>query len=1109
MIEPTYLRYVYDKLNQKSLSSDNASNLPYGFIEIYEKSFQSNISIHNRHKIISKLTIWALLFEPMSVESVSKLYGCSVDEMKIIIEKFSTWFNVLENGYYEIYHQRLKLFILQKVSQNELIALLNKILICLHTNLNSEPKSQIVFYAYKYIHDYFKLCSTYTKKNHRVYKTISSRNFWDYQIKIIGDFQPTLSCLRFLVKDSIQKENIEKTITCLLNFSKYSYDSKNKENNISDSFINSDYTTILDEIKTFDNETKLKIYFLIIDHIVLKKEKEHFEFIIKITDEIINNPELIEINWLKFQSQKILYSHYKNLVEEGIDISILWKNCRLEIIEEFEIEFLEKLINHELNTYDHFRVKLRILELKFLKDDSFNLRDNIMFLLSNIETVESIKNNKHLFNEFELDLTSEKDRYNITICNRLNYLCEFLLKIKAYDFFEDIFIKSKKIIDLKYNNQNRQYRDHGLSQNKIYLDFLIQTSNPQFFIEKYNQDKFSLFKKNKRIIAPLEKYIKFYIDSNNEEYFEAAFSYYKTISKPLSDFSELIRLYVSIIEYYSIKKKLTSIEKYFIEFEKLIIEVDDDPNLTFYIPQLIKILYKLNFKDRIELLEKEYFKRIKIKSNPNYDHVSVLISNFELYKSYLNVGEIKKAEELLNNGFKSENYRFKGHLAKIENDYLNNRNIEDILNDILKLKNIFEERMFSSVEDYNLILNSIKENLLLKENLKDYLYLSSEKFKKAKQKPIRYRGVNLHPFFYSYVESVLNDLKKTDLNSIAHKKSLIKSKYLTLKIKIKEIEYLINNSIEFKEEVEYFYKSLEDLNYDFHKVDLKILLLEVFIDTNQNNLFIKHFNHFLIYIKSQEKNFELIYDIENQILSKLHYFVFKLLKNDFQNEKELFIKSFNSLKPDLIDYEVLDNLNKIEAVFNEIIETNEFKLIPHFYDLLFSPKSKFTSLFSVNNPYLFYYTRLFKTDNKDVIERLDCFDESAKKLFIQKLKNESDIKKTLKILYFISEKNLKFIIGEIDNGNNDYAKLKDYRSEIINTFLKKNYCYLESIGFDEKVFLQILKLNYLKVNSEFKVSSLETDLMAFFTALDPFQLTTGDQNIDFFKSIYNFKGMLK
>lgn len=1092
MIEPTYLRYVYDKLNQKSLSSDNASNLPYGFIEIYEKSFQSNISINHRDKLFSKLTIWALLFEPMSVESVSKLYGCSVYEMKTIIEKFSTWFNVLENGNYEIYHQRLKLFILQKVSQNELIALLNKILICLHTNLNSEPKSQIVFYAYKYIHDYFKLCSTYTKKNHRVYKTISSRNFWDYQIKIIGDFQPTLSCLRFLVKESIQKENTEKTITYLLNYTKYSHDSTNKENNISYSFLNSDYSTILDEIKTFDSETKLKIYFLIIDHIVLKKQKEHFEFIIKITDEIINNSELTEINWLKFQSQKILYSHYKKLLKEGIDISILWKNCQLEIIEEFEIKFLEKLINYELNTYDHFRVKLRILELKFSNDESFNLRDNIMHLLSNIETVKIIRNNKYLFDdENDFEITPEIDRKKITIFKCLLKLSELLLKLKYYNFLEEVL-----------------HKHHGLSGSKIYLDYLIRTTNLKIFLEKYSQDKFSLFENNKRVIVPLKRYILFYIDSKNEDYFEKAFNYLKTISKPQNDFEVLIRLYVRIIEHFSIEKNLKSIKKYFIEFEKLILEVND-PILTFYIPQLIKIFHNSDFKDEIKHLEKEYFKRIKIKSYPNYDHVNVLQSNFELYKSYLSIGEINKAEELLKNGIKSNQHRFKGHVIKIQNDYLNNKNIEDILNDILKLKNIFEERMFNRLEDYNLILNSIKENLLLKENLKDYLYLSSEKFKKAKQKPITYRGVNLDPFFYSYVESVLNDLNKTDLNSVVNKKTLIKSKYLLLKLQIKEIEYLINNSIEFKEELENFYKSLEDLNYDFQKVDLKIMLLEVFIDTDHKNLFVKYFNQFINYIGYQEKNFELVFDIESHIHPKLYYFVFKLLKNDFQNEKELFIKSFNSLKPDLIDSQVLDNLYEIEAVFNEIIQTNEFNLIPQFYGLLLSSESKLKSLFYADNLYLFYYTRLFKTDNQDVIERLDYFDENAKKLFIQQLKNESDLKKILKILNFISEKNLKSIIGEIDNGNNDFAKLKDYRTKIIDIFSNKNYNYLESIGFDEKVYLQILKLNYLKVDSEFKSLSVEKDLMAYFIALDPFQLTREDQNIDFFKSIYNFKGMLK
>ena len=1104
MIEPTYLRYVYDKLNQKSLSSDNASNLPYGFIEIYEKSFQSNISINYRYKIISKLTIWALMFEPMSIESVSKLYGCNVVEMKIIIDKFSTWFNVLENGNYEIYHQRLKLFILQKVSQKELIALANKILTCLHTNLNTKQNNQIVNYAYKYIHVYFEIYSTYIKKDNEVYKTISSKIFWDKQIKITGNTKPTLNCLSFLVKESIQKENIEKTITYLLNYSSYSIVSKNKENIISYSFTNSDYKIILDEIKTFDNETKLKIYFSIIDHIVLKKQKDYFELIVKIIDEIINNPELNEINWLKFQSQKILYSHFKYLAKEGFDISILWKNCQIEIIEEFEIEFLEKLIDLELNTYDYYRVRLRILELKSLIDNNFINKNSITLLVNYLEHVEYV-NNKYLFNEFEIELTSEKERYNIIKCKCLIELCGFLLKIKSYNFLEDVLSNLIKIPIPSISSST------SLNVSNIYLNFLIQTSNPQNFLEKYNQDKFSLFDNNKRIIAPLEKYIHFYIDSKNEEYFVEAFNYLKTISIPQNDFGVLIRLYVRIIEYFSIEKKLNSIKKYFIEFDKLIKEVDY-PKLTYYIPKLIEIFYNSDFKNEIKNLEKEYFKRIKIKSYPNYDYVNVLQSNFELYKSYLNIGDIKKANFLIDNYLYNISDRFKASLIRLEYDYNEHKKINSFLNDIIKLKNIYEDKLFDKSENYNLILNGIKENLLKKNKIKDYFYLCGVIYTRPKQKPIRFRGsfFGRHLFSNTYIESALNDLKKKNLNLIEHKKSLIKSKYLTLKIKVKEIEYLINNSFEFNEVVEHFYKSLEGLNFDFQKVELNIKFLEVLISSNQFNLFTKYFDEFVIYINGQKKNFELISDL-SEIHFELYFFALMLFKHNCLNEKELIIKSLNSLKTDIIDSKILNDLTEVDFLFNKIVLKKQYKFLAQFYNLLI-PLYR-----SCNHDIIYYFKYILDQEyDKEDSRLLNYFDKSAKKLIIQKLRNESKEEAPWILLYFISEKSLRSIIGEIKESNlstnwifSSSNKSIDFKAKIIEEFLNINYQYLQRISYDKKVFLQILKLNYLNVHSELSTYLIEKDLMAYFTCIDPFQLNIDNKNFELFKSIYNFRGHLK
>ena len=44
-LEPTYLRYVYDGLSKGSISSNNPTSLPIGFIGLFEDEFPSSMPL--------------------------------------------------------------------------------------------------------------------------------------------------------------------------------------------------------------------------------------------------------------------------------------------------------------------------------------------------------------------------------------------------------------------------------------------------------------------------------------------------------------------------------------------------------------------------------------------------------------------------------------------------------------------------------------------------------------------------------------------------------------------------------------------------------------------------------------------------------------------------------------------------------------------------------------------------------------------------------------------------------------------------------------------------------------------------------------------------------
>lgn len=127
-IDPTYLRYIYDGLYDKSIHPNNASSLPDGFVGLYDAAFDYNMPVSEVGKIFRIFSLWALLKKEASILFVSQVL-CE-DEIYIqeFVLKYSKWFNSSEAGKFILYHERLRLYILQRTNNNTVIELHN--LIC-------------------------------------------------------------------------------------------------------------------------------------------------------------------------------------------------------------------------------------------------------------------------------------------------------------------------------------------------------------------------------------------------------------------------------------------------------------------------------------------------------------------------------------------------------------------------------------------------------------------------------------------------------------------------------------------------------------------------------------------------------------------------------------------------------------------------------------------------------------------------------------------------------------------------------------------------------------------------------------------------------------------
>ena len=148
-LEPTYLRYIYDGLLKGSIHPENAAELPDGLIGLYEEAFDERTSVVERQKLLQRFAIWALLRKEVSTAFVAEVLGETEDEIKDFISTYSSWFNSPESGKYQLYHERLKVYLLQKLSEGEVAKLNTLIVDYLVQKVNEAQQSESVSYCFE------------------------------------------------------------------------------------------------------------------------------------------------------------------------------------------------------------------------------------------------------------------------------------------------------------------------------------------------------------------------------------------------------------------------------------------------------------------------------------------------------------------------------------------------------------------------------------------------------------------------------------------------------------------------------------------------------------------------------------------------------------------------------------------------------------------------------------------------------------------------------------------------------------------------------------------------------------------------------------------------
>lgn len=304
-IEPTYLRYVHDGLSKGKISSNNPTSLPIGFIGLFEDEFPSSMPLVERTRLLNSLAVWALLKCPVSIEMVAEVLNEHPDNTKALIDRYSKWFNTPEPGKYVLYHDRLRTYLLQKLSDHEVEDLNETLISYLENALSSEGLKEAETYALEHLSTHLAIESQMGNNYERLNDFVNQEDLWKRQVSASNKYKWSQNAIQLGIIEATRyknKINLSKSI----NNSVVLYEME--QNKIDDVLLFIDdemFEIAFERIQRIESLNQLKILvYLIIDYTFgAKKRNKSKDFVLekifKLTQIYFTNKSN-NFDWLSF-----------------------------------------------------------------------------------------------------------------------------------------------------------------------------------------------------------------------------------------------------------------------------------------------------------------------------------------------------------------------------------------------------------------------------------------------------------------------------------------------------------------------------------------------------------------------------------------------------------------------------------------------------------------------------------------------------------------------------------------------------------------------------------------------------------------------------------------
>ena len=459
--DPAYLRTIHDGLLLGTFHKDNASALPIGLVGMYEEALPPASNVNERKKFLDFFSVWALLRKEVSVTFlIPLLEGWSEEIIIYYLNKYSKWFNSPQSGKYVLYHERMRAFILQKISKQQFNACNETIIKVSHDALSRRSGDEWENYALEYLSNHM-LIPAIEKGDGTVLKLLAyNTTHWNRQVEISKGFDWSKRMLNNMMLWA-SKYDDEEVIECALNKLDLHHQEQNDAPRIVELVAQNDIETVLQRIEVFGGQDKeglqrkFILYMLCLMELTLLDSKdkpfrkEAIEKLLKHFDDNIpaNQPDLI--NWNDFFPSYLMFQMACECSELNDNYLLVYKRTNYwnsewlidkRGIVDANIDTILKIANEINNHYEFVMLNCNIL---------FCVRSNSLFdklnkrLLVEIEKIEAW----HFKNIATAKLTEVLIFYNkVELASSIVCQIESHYLQKYYSCLGQFYIENKDII---------------------------------------------------------------------------------------------------------------------------------------------------------------------------------------------------------------------------------------------------------------------------------------------------------------------------------------------------------------------------------------------------------------------------------------------------------------------------------------------------------------------------------------------------------------------------------------------------------------------------------------------------------------------------------------